>query len=393
MLYKHFTEKLIGLQDLIVNNIEKVDGNNIIKAKLVRKPHKCPSCGEMTDRVHDYRKQIIKDIPSFGGNTYIELSKRRYRCDNCGKKFIENNTFLPRYCRMTNRLSAYVINSLKTEHSFTSVAKMVNLSVSTVVRIFDLVSYSNKSLPTALSIDEFKGNTDGEKYQCIITDPINKVVLDILPSRQKGYLTNYFKGYSLQEREKVNYFISDMWSCYADLSYIWFKKSQLIIDKYHWIRQVIWAFEAVRKQEQKAYCKSHRIYFKRSRSLLIKTFKSLSDEDKQRVNNILNISIPLYQAHYLKEHFLAILREKDYLKAKKLLADWILTAQSSNIPNFVKAANTIQNWFVGISNSLNSNLTNGFTEGCNNKIKVLKRNAYGYRNFSRFRNRILHMFS
>ena len=51
------------------------------------------------------------------------------------------------------------------------------------------------------------------------------------------------------------------------------------------------------------------------------------------------------------------------------------------------------NWLPGILNSFSSAITNGFTEGCNNKIKVLKRNAYGYRNFKRFRNRILHMFS
>ncbi|MDD6434619.1 MAG: transposase, partial [Ruminococcus bromii] len=48
---------------------------------------------------------------------------------------------------------------------------------------------------------------------------------------------------------------------------------------------------------------------------------------------------------------------------------------------------------TGILNSFSYTITNGFTEGCNNKIKVLKRNAYGYRNFNRFRNRILHIFS
>ncbi|MDD6490031.1 MAG: transposase, partial [Clostridia bacterium] len=48
---------------------------------------------------------------------------------------------------------------------------------------------------------------------------------------------------------------------------------------------------------------------------------------------------------------------------------------------------------TGILNSFDYSITNGFTEGCNNKIKVLKRNAYGYRNFKRFRNRILHIFS
>ena len=58
-----------------------------------------------------------------------------------------------------------------------------------------------------------------------------------------------------------------------------------------------------------------------------------------------------------------------------------------------KCANTMQNWHLGIINSFSSSLTNGFTEGCNNKIKVLKRNAYGYRNFNRFRKRILHMFN
>ena len=58
-----------------------------------------------------------------------------------------------------------------------------------------------------------------------------------------------------------------------------------------------------------------------------------------------------------------------------------------------KVAETIQNWLPGILKSFDTPITNGFTEGCNNKIKILKRNAYGYRNFNRFRNRILHMFN
>ena len=77
---------------------------------------------------------------------------------------------------MTNRLASHVIEMLSSEISFTNVAKDVNLSVSTVIRIFDFVSYPKPKLPKALSIDEFKGNTSGEKYQCILTDPIEKVV-------------------------------------------------------------------------------------------------------------------------------------------------------------------------------------------------------------------------
>ena len=75
------------------------------------------------------------------------------------------------------------------------------------------------------------------------------------------------------------------------------------------------------------------------------------------------------------------------------MSDWINSALDSAIPQFEKCAKTMLNWLTGILNSFLTPITNGFTEGCNNKIKVLKRNAYGFRNFNRFRNRILHMFS
>lgn len=74
------------------------------------KPHKCPCCSEKTDRIHDYRSQIIKDIHAFSKQVYINLRKRRYVCNHCGKRFYENIDFLPRYHRMTNRLAAFVIN-------------------------------------------------------------------------------------------------------------------------------------------------------------------------------------------------------------------------------------------------------------------------------------------
>ena len=120
------------------------------------------------------------------------------------------------YRRMTNRLVKFVLNRLTDERSFTSVAREVNLSVSTIIRIFDLVSYPKAKLPKVLSVDEFKGNTWGEKYQCILTDPENKIVLDILPERYKPYLTTYFCKYPKEEREKVKYFVSDMWRTYYD---------------------------------------------------------------------------------------------------------------------------------------------------------------------------------
>ena len=260
MLYKYFTEKLTGLQGLSIEKVEENHNTIHIHCKLERKKHKCPCCGKLTNTIHDYREQVIKDIPAFGKYVFIHIKKRRYRC-TCGKRFAEKNKFLPRYHRMTNRLSAYIIDKLRDAVTYTSVAREMNLSVNTIIRVFSVVDYGHKNLPSALSIDEFKGNTGGEKYQCIITDPVKKVVLDILPARTEVCLTKYFAKFSKSERENVKYFVSDMWKTFANIATAWFKNSKQIVDKYHWIRQVNWAFESVRKEEQKKFSKTHRRYF------------------------------------------------------------------------------------------------------------------------------------
>jgi transposase len=100
----------------------------------------------------------------------------------------------------------------------------------------------------------------------------------------------------------------------------------------------------------------------------------------------------LLTAYSLKEQFFKVLESSDSVSARTALSHWIMAAQNSGLSRFVACANTMIRWSRGILNSFDCSYTNGFTEGVNNKIKVLKRNAYGYRNFRRFRNRILHMF-
>lgn len=391
MLCTHSIEKLIGLKEIIVKNVKQKPDRTEIFLELPRKPHRCPCCGNETNCVHDYRRQTVKDLPSFGKHTVLILRKRRYRCPFCGKRFFEKNPFLPRYSRMTSRLSAYIISKLSDVCSFTSVAREVNLSVSTVIRVFDCVNYGKpRQLPQVVSIDEFKGNTAGEKYQCILTDPLHHRILDILPTRYKYQLTKYF---SSLDRSQTTHFVSDMWSTYADIAQTYFKSTAYVIDKYHFIRQVFWAFEAIRKDEQKKFGKTRRIYFKRSRTLLNKRYKFLTTEQKQQVDLMLYASSRLLAAYSLKEQFLLVLDCPDSISARAALVHWIMAAQNSGLSRFIACANTMAHWSNPILNSFDCPYTNGFTEGSNNKIKVLKRNAFGYRNFRRFRNRILHMFS
>ena len=73
------------------------------------------------------------------------------------------------------------------------------------------------------------------------------------------------------------------------------------------------------------------------------------------------------------------------------LTTWISHTENSNLSRFVSVACTMSDRLSGILNSFEISYTNGFTEGTNNTLKVLKRNAFGYCNFNRFRNQILHM--
>lgn len=184
-----------------------------------------------------------------------------------------------------------------------------------------------------------------------------------------------------------------MWQQYTDIACAFFKNGTQIIDRYHFIRQMVWAFDKVRKRVQQIYGKKYRLLFKHSKRLLIKRNAKLKDWEKERVNSLLYISDEMLHAYYLKEQFYKIMDANDRQTAKQLMSDWISSAESCNIEEYKYCAKTLLNWQTGILNSFDVPYSNGFTEGCNNKIKVLKRNAYGYRNFERFRNRILHMFS
>lgn len=386
MLNKDYTARMLNLEEVIVTNAEIYDGELHISLELPVKEHHCPACGTLTTYIHDYRNQTIKDIP-FGRTTLLHLRKRRYICKTCGKKFYENNPFLGRYCRATKRMVAAVISAFSKIRSCAEIASQFNISCTTAFRYFDQVGYGMSELPEVLSIDEFKGNADKEKYQCILTDPQNKKVLDILPNRFESHLIRYFKQYS--ERNKVKYFVTDMNPHFKSVAKTCFPDAVIIADRYHIIRQVVWAMENVRKREQKQLSPEFRKYFKRSKSLLNKSIEKLEDDEKNSLALMFEISPRLKEAYKLKNYFFLVMHSNPD-KAGKLLADWLLLAESKELEEFKACITAYHNWSEEIQNAIRYQWSNGFTEGCNNKTKVLKRVCFGVRNFSRFRNRILH---
>lgn len=382
------TTAILGLNDVIITNVKEDEFSIHIYLEQERKACLCPVCKHSTIFVYDYRTQIIKDLFLRGKPCYLHLKKRRLLCKQCQKRFYQKPDFLPRYHRMTRRVVESIINKMRYNFSMKVIAKEHNVSAFTVARVFDIVNYSLQKLPSVLSIDEFKGNAGGEKYQAIITDPVKKKVLDILPSRQQNSVFSYF--FNRKDRQRVNYIVMDMWRPYYDIAKILFPKAKVIIDRYHYIRQVYWALERVRKRVQTTLTDAKRIYFKRSKKLLWTDYDKLSPENKYRLDKMLSESEDLDLAWQLKELFVRFRKCANSTEGRIELNRWLEVAKEAKLSDFAAAVTALTNWKEEILNSLDYPYTNGFTEGCNNRIKVIKRNAFGLRNFNRFRNRIIH---
>lgn len=384
-----YIKDLLDLKDVIIT--KTVHADKYVKFFLDTKPrpHICPVWGNSTAKIHDYRWQTIKDLPFQLKNCYLVLHKRRYVC-SCGKKFYESYEFLPRYLQRTKRLTWKIADLLHETNSLKSVPKTSNVSVTTVCRILDSIHYSCPPLKEAVSIDEFKGNARTGKYQCILVNPKNHSIMDILPDRTQSHLTSYFREIDRAQRLRVKYFVCDMWQPYVDLAHTFFPNTKVCIDKYHFIRQVTWAMENVRKRLQKNMTITMRKYYKRSHKLLLTRYKKLKEENKKACDLMLLYNDDLRLAHWLKEKFYELCQDTRYSRQRRDFHDWIKIAETSGLKEFEKCADTYRRWSEEILNAFKYGITNGITEGFNNKIKVLKRTSYGIRNFERFRTRILH---
>ncbi len=216
-----YIEEMLEIQGVIIKKCINTETNKEIHIELMRTEESCPCCKAKTNYIHDYRTQLVKDTKIFNKNVVIVYKKRRYVCRNCDKRFYESNDFLTKYSRMTKRATLTIIDMLKESVTMKYVSKQIDVSPTTVSRVFNHVNYSLiNTLPEVLSIDEFKGNAE-RKYQCILTDPANRKVVDIVKGREFDVLTEYFR--SFKNRENVKFFVMDMWKPFKEIAETYFK--------------------------------------------------------------------------------------------------------------------------------------------------------------------------
>lgn len=388
-----FIRNLLDLKGVIVKKVRYKKNFVKIHIELPVKKQKCPHCKAETTKIKDYRIQIIKDLPIRFKTTLLSYRKRRYQCKQCGKTFYEKAYFLPKRARKTTRVTEFIVDRLKTKQSMKDIAIQANVSINTVARLLPPLAVFAKQLPEVLCIDEFKGNTGYYKYQVSLMDGITRKPIDIIECRYKSHLFDYFNKFTLEERKKVKYVVIDLWKAYKDLAKTYFPNAKVIADRFHFTRYATEAVDTVRKQVQEKLNRSERKYFKHSRKLLLSKYSKLKTEtQREELKYILiNYSEDLRRVYREKEELLQLLQEENKAKAIEKLNLWIKRNLESDISSLRNCAKTYFNWVEEIRNAIKVTYSNGPMEGYNNKIKTLKRVAFGFRNFTNFKARILLM--
>jgi len=298
-----------------------------------------------------------------------------------------------------------IIHEYRSKQSIKDIGYRLNISYPTIMRHMNLKFKPRRlKLPEVISIDEFKNLKNGfGKYAFIMVDPINHKLLDTFPNRRIDNLIKYFSKIPIQERLRVKVVISDLWDSYRRLVKTVFPRAKLIADKYHFIRQLYWGLQDVRKRIMRKYKTSDFEYYllkKYWRYILKYTYNLSTNHFKeyrlgyhvtprQIVDMAREINHELRLAIDLKDEFYELLHATSYEDSPVALRSFIEKLKNSRIPEYFYVAKTYDNWFTEISNSfIDSRYNNGFIEGLNNKIKVIKRIAFGYRNFDNFKSRI-----
>lgn len=404
-------KQLLSIYDdfININSYEYIDDLLCVFVSRTCTPHPCPRCGNYTSSIHDYRTRTVKHGVFNHFKCILVYSQRRYRC-SCGKRFKEYNSFVESYNKISSNTKKSVTKISELKISFTDYAKLLNISVTTLIRIFNKhCKQTRLPLPKVLSIDEFKGNSGGNKYLTSLCDQDNGTIIDILPSRHKEHLFNYFATFSKVELAKVKVFTMDMWPTYKDVCEKFFPNATLVIDTFHYVRHIYWAANNTRIRIMKKYKESSKEYklLKRFWRLFVSKPWIISDKlifnkytkkwtSKSHIlQNIINTHPELTKAYELLSSFYTIVHTSSYPNVYKDLTNWIINAKTSLIGEFRDAAQTIENWLPEITNSFMINpvtgtkYSNAFIEGVNNYIKVIKRLSFGIPTFSTFRNKVM----
>ena len=369
-------------------------------------PEYCPKCGTCYDEKiekHGFKKSLIKVTSVSKLTTYLSLNKQRYYCNHCNKTFTCTTNVVNYGCNISNNTKHSIAVDLTKKRSEKDIAIDNNVSPNTVERIIDSYYeldskvYKN-TLPQVLSFDEFKSVKSADGAMSFhICNAKNGKTIDIVEDRRLNSLIKYFSRYSRSSRMNVKYIVIDMYAPYISLIKMMFPNAQIVIDKFHLIQLISRALNKTRirvmKKNKDNYNKLKN-YWKnilKSRFELdcsswkrYKCFKDLTTE-QDIVDYLVSLDKEFEETYQVYQDLLYAFQNNNI----NVLENTLNTKYNNISEYMVTSIKTIKLYVNYIENTFKTKYHNGYIEGNNNFIKTLKRIAFGFRSFARFKARIM----
>ena len=233
----------------------------------------------------------------------------------------------------------------------------------------------SKKLDTSvLYMDEFKGNADGEKYQLAIYDR-NKKLVTILKNRKSNTIREFF--FTLDIKPKI--VVTDLFMQFRNVIRNSLGDVEIVADKYHFVRQVEWMIRDLRTRMYNSDIKFREL--KKYWKLLATSPSRLSGKQLDVLARLKKLDSRIENCYGYKEHFYRIMETDEIIEFRVEFEGFIEKLESSEIKESLYLGSTFRNWQKEIENSVKYGINNGFVEGNNNKIKVIKRVSYGIKKF------------
>jgi transposase len=322
---------------------------------------------------------------------FLTLIKRRFRCSFCGKVFTEPDEVFGSRRRSSYRFREY-LGQEALHQTVKRTAQKEKVGEGLVRRCITeemgrrLEAKGVEETPEFIGLDEF--SVKGRRlFHTAICDLMRKEVMGIVEGQGQRRVERYLD--SLPQPERVRAAAMDMHEPFRQAVQMCLPQAKVVVDKFHLIRHINNALDKVRSRLQGGSRRDKRRDLFKNRYTLLKGAERLAGWEKLKLNQLFYRYPELKRAWVLKESFRAWYREADRSRAEEVLGLLEERIAKDSLPELKELLHTIRNWREEILNYFDYRITNGFVEGKNNRIKTIKRIAYGYRNMDNFRMRIL----
>lgn len=397
--------EILDLPEIKVISHRLHDGIGIILQTEPIKSHSiCPSCGTTSYKLHQNHRHIIKDL-SFGERlVFLEINRRQFKCNICKKPFSEEFNFARKKRTYTKRLADKIIQDVL-ENDIHSVASKGIVSTEEIERMLKDASEQLLNIKPVnlkrLGIDEIALTKGKGNYCAVLTDLDTSKLIAILSGRTQEVVKETLMLWGTEILEQIEEVSIDLWQSYKNLVIDLMPLAQVVADRFHIMVQINKELDAQRKKEKraveesikKAKTLSEKTEYEKvleglnkSKYVLLKNEEDLNSEQINKLIQVKAVSPTLKAMHELKEKIRTIFNKtNNWYPAVFKLGMWLSQAKKY----FPKSNNTFIRWFDEIIAYFDNGTTNGVVEGINNKLKLIKRSAYGFRNLENFRVRCL----